>query len=134
MKGWALPSLGVWMWASWARQCAHWAYQALSHNLPSSLSFLIIILYQQPIERKPKKFNPLVIPKSLKAALPFVTNSKDTPSRKRPLLENRKPAVVMEPDEQKVHALVQHLQLIRSERYGLLDWNTVFSWHFETQA
>ena len=109
------------MWASWARQWAHWAYQALSHNLPSSLSFLIIILYQQPIERKPKKFNPLVIPKSLKAALPFVTNSKDTPSRKRPLLENRKPAVVMEPDEQKVHALVQHLQLIRSERYGLLD-------------
>ena len=79
-------------------------------------SFLIISLYQQPIERKPKKFNPLVIPKSLQAALPFVTKSKDTPSRKRPLLENRRPAVVMEPDERKVHALVQHLQLIRSEK------------------
>ena len=79
-------------------------------------SFLIIILCQQPIERKPKKFNPLVIPKSLQAALPFVTKSKDTPSRKRPLLENRRPAVVMEPDERKVHALVQHLQLIRSEK------------------
>nr|POE90515.1 hypothetical protein CFP56_41607 [Quercus suber] len=39
-----------------------------------------------------------------------------TPSRKRPLLENRRPAVVMEPDERKVHALVQHLQLIRSEK------------------
>ena len=24
------------MWASWARQWTHWAYQALSHNLPSS--------------------------------------------------------------------------------------------------
>ena len=36
MKGWALPSLGVCMWASWTRQWAHWAYQALAHNLPSS--------------------------------------------------------------------------------------------------
>ena len=54
--------------------------------------------------------------KSLQAALPFVTKSKDTPSRKRPLLENRRPAVVMEPDKRKVHALVQHLQLIRSEK------------------
>ncbi|KAF3973392.1 hypothetical protein CMV_003173 [Castanea mollissima] len=70
----------------------------------------------KPIERKPKKFNPLVIPKSLQAALPFATKSKDTPSRKRPLLENRRPAVVMEPHERKVHALVQHLQLIRSEK------------------
>ena len=25
------------MWASWARQGAHWACQALSHNLPSSV-------------------------------------------------------------------------------------------------
>ena len=42
MKGWALPSLGVWIWAHWARQWAHWAYQALSHNLPSSASVIII--------------------------------------------------------------------------------------------
>ena len=75
------------------------------------LSFLIIIFYQQPIERKPKKFNPLVIPKSLEASLPFATKSKDTPSRKRPLLENRRLAVVMEHHEQKVHVLVQHLKL-----------------------
>ncbi|KAK4598333.1 hypothetical protein RGQ29_015700 [Quercus rubra] len=83
------------------------------HNL--AIPFNKDSLYK-PIERKPKKFNPLVIPKSLQAALPFVTKSKDTPSRKRPLLENRRPAVVMEPDERKVHALVQHLQLIRSEK------------------
>ena len=36
VKGWALPSLGLWIWAYWARQWAHWAYQALSHILPSS--------------------------------------------------------------------------------------------------
>ncbi|KAI3468188.1 hypothetical protein Pfo_024851 [Paulownia fortunei] len=69
----------------------------------------------RPIERKPRKFNPLVIPKSLQAALPFASKPKDIPARKRPLLENRR-AVVMEPHERKVHALVQHLQLIRNEK------------------
>ncbi|XP_073312093.1 uncharacterized protein [Primulina huaijiensis] len=69
----------------------------------------------KPIERKPRKFNPLVIPKSLQAALPFASKPKVTPSRKRPLLEKRR-AVVMEPRERRVHALVQHLQLIRSEK------------------
>ncbi|KAH9727366.1 ribosome biogenesis protein bms1 [Citrus sinensis] len=69
----------------------------------------------KPIERRPRKFNPLVIPKSLQAALPFESKPKDIPNRKRPLLENRR-AVVMEPHERKVHALVQHLQLIRNEK------------------
>ncbi|KZV24907.1 hypothetical protein F511_21605 [Dorcoceras hygrometricum] len=69
----------------------------------------------KPIERKPRKFNPLVIPKSLQAALPFASKPKVTPSRRKPLLENRR-AVVMEPHERRVHALVQHLQLIRNEK------------------
>ncbi|KAL8063300.1 hypothetical protein ABFX02_01G018900 [Erythranthe guttata] len=69
----------------------------------------------KPIERKQRKFNPLVIPKSLQAALPFASKPKDIPFRKRSLLENRR-AVVMEPKERKVHALVQHLQLIRSNK------------------
>ncbi|KAK4419933.1 Ribosome biogenesis protein BMS1 [Sesamum alatum] len=69
----------------------------------------------RPIERKPRKFNPLVIPKSLQAALPFASKPKNIPHRSRPLLENRR-AVVMEPHERKVHALVQHLQLIRNEK------------------
>ncbi|BFG19609.1 hypothetical protein CerSpe_058830 [Prunus speciosa] len=74
-----------------------------------------MFLCQHPIERKLKKFNPLVIPKSLQAALPFASKPKDIPSRGRPLLENRR-AVVMEPHERKVHALVQHLRLIRNEK------------------
>ncbi|KAK0608744.1 hypothetical protein LWI29_035324 [Acer saccharum] len=69
----------------------------------------------KPIERKLRKFNPLVIPKTLQAALPFASKPKNIPSRKQPLLENRR-AVVMEPHERKVHALVQHLQLIRNEK------------------
>ncbi|XP_059653431.1 uncharacterized protein LOC132300403 [Cornus florida] len=69
----------------------------------------------KPIERKVRKFNPLVIPKSLQAALPFASKPKDIPSHRRPLLDDRR-AVVMEPHERKVHALVQHLQLIRNEK------------------
>ena len=43
-KGWALPSLGMWMWTSWTRQQAHWACWALFHdlhNLPSSVRLRI---------------------------------------------------------------------------------------------
>ncbi|KAK8509472.1 hypothetical protein V6N13_061897 [Hibiscus sabdariffa] len=69
----------------------------------------------KPIERKPRKFNPLVIPKALQADLPFESKPKNIPHRKRPLLEDRR-AVVMEPHERKVQALVQHLQLIRNDK------------------
>ncbi|XP_031115865.1 ribosome biogenesis protein BMS1 homolog [Ipomoea triloba] len=69
----------------------------------------------KPIERKARKFNPLVIPKSLQAALPFSSKPKDTPSRRRPTLENRR-AVVMEPNEKKLQRVLQHLRLIRSEK------------------
>lgn len=82
------------------------------HNLP--VPFNKDSLYK-PIERKARKFNPLVVPKSLQAALPFASKPKDIPRGSRPLLENRR-AVVMEPHERKVHALVQHLQLIRHEK------------------
>ncbi|XP_021296525.1 ribosome biogenesis protein BMS1 homolog isoform X2 [Herrania umbratica] len=82
------------------------------HNLPIPVNK--DSLYK-PIERKPRKFNPLVIPKALQADLPFESKPKNIPHRKRPLLEDRR-AVVMEPHERKVHALVQHLQLIRNDK------------------
>eukprot|EP00262_Sarcandra_glabra_P013392 TRINITY_DN3707_c0_g1_i1.p1 TRINITY_DN3707_c0_g1~~TRINITY_DN3707_c0_g1_i1.p1 ORF type:complete len:144 (-),score=27.29 TRINITY_DN3707_c0_g1_i1:458-889(-) len=82
------------------------------HNLPIPVNKDSIY---KPIQRKPRKFNPVIIPKSLQAALPFASKPKLQPHRKRPLLENRR-AVVMEPHERKVHALVQHLQLIRNEK------------------
>ncbi|RDY12662.1 bms1 [Mucuna pruriens] len=84
------------------------------HNLPIPVNK--DSLYKK-IERKPKKFNPLVIPKSLQASLPFASKPKDIPKRKKPSLEERRGrGVVMEPRERKVHALVQHLQLINNEK------------------
>ncbi|XP_057840346.1 uncharacterized protein LOC131050177 isoform X2 [Cryptomeria japonica] len=69
----------------------------------------------KPIERQPKQFNALKIPKKLQQALPFKSKPKDLPKRKTPILENRR-AVVMEPHERKVHTLVQQLQTIRNEK------------------
>ncbi|KAK4254819.1 hypothetical protein QN277_007910 [Acacia crassicarpa] len=71
-------------------------------------------LYKK-IERMPRKFNPLVIPKSLQEALPFASKPKDIPSRKRRSFAERR-AVVRDTHERKVHALVQQLQLIRNEK------------------
>ncbi|KAK4778651.1 hypothetical protein SAY86_006179 [Trapa natans] len=69
----------------------------------------------KPVERRPRKFNPLVIPKTLQEALPFASKPKDIPRRKQPLLERRR-AVVMEPHERRVHALFQQLQLIKQAK------------------
>ncbi|KAL6194280.1 hypothetical protein ACLB2K_035364 [Fragaria x ananassa] len=69
----------------------------------------------KPIERKHRKFNPLVIPKAIQKNLPFKSKPKDTPSRKKKLLEDRR-AVVREPYELKISALVQNLMLIRSDK------------------
>lgn len=81
------------------------------HNLPIPVNK--DSLYK-PIERTPKKFNPLVIPKSLQATLPFESKPKDIP-KGRATLERRR-AVVMEPNERKVHALVQQLGLITNDK------------------
>ncbi|KAJ6690912.1 hypothetical protein OIU74_015567 [Salix koriyanagi] len=81
------------------------------HNLPIPVNK--DSLYK-PIERTLKKFNPLVIPKSLQATLPFESKPKDI-LKGRPTLERRR-AVVMEPDERKVHALVQQLRLITNDK------------------
>lgn len=59
-----------------------------------------------------------MIPKSLQANLPFESKPKHfLPTRKKPLLEERRQkGVVMEPRERKIRALVQHLQLMKSEK------------------
>lgn len=69
----------------------------------------------KPIERQQRRFNVLKIPKKLQAALPFASKPKGHPKRKTPLLESRR-AVVLEPHERKVHALVQQLQTIRKDK------------------
>lgn len=72
----------------------------------------------QKIERKPRKFNTLKIPKSLQEALPFKSKPKLQKKRKTPLLESKR-AVLMEPHERHVATLVNQLSLIRNEKVFL---------------
>lgn len=69
----------------------------------------------QSIERKPKKFNPLKIPKSLQRDLPFRAKPKDIPRRKRPSVDDKR-AVIMEPEERKVHTVIQQFQLLQQHK------------------
>ncbi|KAJ8439766.1 hypothetical protein Cgig2_009590 [Carnegiea gigantea] len=69
----------------------------------------------KPIERKPRKFNPLVIPKSLQAELPFASKPKDIPKQRRKPLESKR-AVVIEPHERRTLTLIQHLQRMRHDK------------------
>ncbi|KAL0732407.1 hypothetical protein Bca4012_008616 [Brassica carinata] len=78
------------------------------HNIPIPVNK--DSLYK-PIERKTRKFNPLVIPKKLQAGLPFASKPKNKPGRRRLSLDARR-AVVMEPGERKSHAIVQQLKLM----------------------
>ncbi|KAK9904441.1 hypothetical protein M0R45_000666 [Rubus argutus] len=82
------------------------------HNVPIPVNK--DSLYK-PIERKRRKFNTLVISKSLQSALPFGSKLKNTPRRRRPLLEDRR-AVVMEPHERRVQTSVQQLRSISSDK------------------
>ena len=69
-------------------------------------------LYQE-IERKPRVFNPLKIPKSLQAELPFKSKPKIQVARKRKSLEQKR-AIVVEGEEKKKRSLVAQLNAIRN--------------------
>ncbi|KAK9865724.1 hypothetical protein WJX84_006856 [Apatococcus fuscideae] len=69
----------------------------------------------KPIERVPRQFNPLKIPKGLQAALPFKSKPKDKAKQVRKTLEQRR-AVVQGPQERKAVSLVQQLSAIRNQR------------------
>eukprot|EP00271_Cylindrocystis_brebissonii_P019000 TRINITY_DN5589_c0_g2_i1.p1 TRINITY_DN5589_c0_g2~~TRINITY_DN5589_c0_g2_i1.p1 ORF type:complete len:770 (-),score=259.46 TRINITY_DN5589_c0_g2_i1:710-2980(-) len=69
----------------------------------------------KPVERRPRSFNTLKIPKALQAALPFKSKPKAAAPRKNPSLEQKR-AVVLEPSERKLYTLVQQLNTIRNEK------------------
>lgn len=71
-------------------------------------------LYRK-IDRAPRKFNPLKIPKKLQAALPFKTKPKVESGRKRKTLDQKR-AVVLEPAERKQVTLVAQLNAIRNQK------------------
>jgi ribosome biogenesis protein BMS1 len=54
----------------------------------------------KPIERKPRQFNPLHVPKALQAQLPFASKPKLEKKRRAPTYETKR-AVVMEPQERR---------------------------------
>ena len=82
------------------------------------MSLPIFLFLWQKIERKRKKYNPLVIPKSLQEKLPFESKPKDIPKRKRKSLEQKR-AVVVDSHERKIRAAVQQIQLISSNRVSM---------------
>ncbi|KAJ3400074.1 Glycoside hydrolase 2 (Mannanase, beta-galactosidase), partial [Chytridiales sp. JEL 0842] len=71
-------------------------------------------LYKE-IERKPRKFNPLKIPKSLQANLPFASKPKQLSKQKKPGLLQRR-AVLLEPHEKKVYSLLQAVNTLKREK------------------
>ena len=70
----------------------------------------------KPIERAPRKFNPLKIPKSLQAQLPFKSKVMNFPQRKRESLEQKRAIKVREPGEKRADALVHALNAIRNAK------------------
>jgi len=69
----------------------------------------------RPVERMPRVFNPLHIPKALQAALPFASKPKLFTKRKRPTLETAR-KVVMEPQERRLTSILQQVRTIKNQR------------------
>ncbi|CAN0184993.1 unnamed protein product, partial [Ectocarpus fasciculatus] len=72
----------------------------------------------KPIERAPRKFNSLPVPKKLQAALPFASKPKLAPKRKKKGYLSKR-AVVMEPAEKRKVSLMQALATIRNEKVAI---------------
>lgn len=67
------------------------------------------------IERAPRRFNPLIVPKKLQAALPYASKPKlMTAQRQQTYMQKR--AVVMEPEEKKAVALLQQIRALRKDQ------------------
>ncbi|KAG2541016.1 ribosome biogenesis protein bms1-like [Panicum virgatum] len=69
----------------------------------------------KPIERKPRKFNPVEIPAKLQQLLPFKSKPKDRPKQKQPTVEKRVP-VIMECSEKRAYEAIQQLMLLKHEK------------------
>eukprot|EP00239_Pterosperma_sp_CCMP1384_P001732 CAMPEP_0197846034 /NCGR_PEP_ID=MMETSP1438-20131217/2861_1 /TAXON_ID=1461541 /ORGANISM="Pterosperma sp., Strain CCMP1384" /LENGTH=1206 /DNA_ID=CAMNT_0043457543 /DNA_START=45 /DNA_END=3665 /DNA_ORIENTATION=+ len=69
----------------------------------------------KPIERAPRVFNPLRVPKKLQADLPFKSKPKEETKRKNKTYEQKR-AVVMDKEEKAKVTLIQQLNTIRHEK------------------
>jgi ribosome biogenesis protein BMS1 len=69
----------------------------------------------KPIERPARVFNTLKIPRALQAQLPFANKPKQAVQRREKSYESKR-AVVMEPGERRLHALMQQIHTIRNDK------------------
>ena len=67
------------------------------------------------IERQPRRFNTLKIPKKLQAALPYASKPKLMKPQGKPTYMQKR-AVVMEPEEKKALALLQQMRALRKDQ------------------
>eukprot|EP00958_Prasinococcus_capsulatus_P016412 scaffold1809_cov386-Prasinococcus_capsulatus_cf.AAC.41 len=84
--------------------------QAMNIPIPTEKDSLY-----KPIERVPRKFNALQVPRRLQADLPFKSKPKVELPRKKKTLEQKR-AVVLEPEERKAVTLLQQLNTIRKDK------------------
>lgn len=69
----------------------------------------------KPIERIPRRFNPLKIPKKLQASLPYASKPRAMKAQsKKTYMQQR--AVVMEPEEKRAIALLQQIKALRKDQ------------------
>ncbi|KAF8969023.1 GTP binding protein [Flammula alnicola] len=67
------------------------------------------------VERAPRRFNPLIIPKKLQSALPYGSKPKLMQAQKHETYLQKR-AVVMEPEEKKALALMQQIRALRKDQ------------------
>ena len=67
------------------------------------------------VERPPRRFNPLVVPKKLQASLPYASKPKLMIAQKQQTYLQKR-AVVMEPEERKAVALLQQIRALRKDQ------------------
>ena len=69
----------------------------------------------RPVDRAPRRFNPLRVPKALQASLPFKSKPREAAPRKGKSLEQKR-AVVLDGAERKTASLVAQLNAIRNAK------------------
>lgn len=71
--------------------------------------------HYKPVERPPRRFNPLKIPKKLQASLPYASKPRSMKAQSTKTYMQRR-AVVMEPEEKRAVALLQQIRALRKDQ------------------
>ncbi|KZP01321.1 DUF663-domain-containing protein [Calocera viscosa TUFC12733] len=69
----------------------------------------------KPVNRAPRRFNPMKVPRKLQAALPYASKPREMKPQKRSTYMQKR-AVVMEPEEKKAVALLQQIRALQKDQ------------------